>query len=1284
MNQSQTIANRFIINDPEKDLLGRGGMGDVYRAIDNQSGEEVAVKALHAEIIAHDPDLLKRFVREGEALRRLNHPNIVRMIAALEQQGQHYLVMEFVEGGSLQDVLTARGSLPADEVVKIALEVADALARAHHLGIIHRDLKPANVLLAKDGTPRLADFGIAHVDSDQPLTQTGMLVGTVDYLSPEMCQGETPDERSDIWAFGVLLFEMLSGKLPFEGKSLTAKITAILTQPVPDLTQVVSSTPETLIDLIYRMLEKDRLQRIPSVRMVGAELEALLKGRGPVTPAPGHAAQPTTDPKPTSNEQSEQNKIVTVLFASALDFDEVVTAAKGPEAAQHALLNLHERMEQIIATRAGQLVNQGEHDWLALWGATVTNEDNAERAVRAALDLQAAVRELGAGIFTESETEPLPLKIGVHTGMTLLTPGEKKDTFTASGTAITLAQRLAEAADGSILISPDTFRAVQGVFDLREDLPLKVRGRKEPLPTYRVIAAKPRAFRVRSYAVAGIETKLVGREAEFKQLQNAYLNAYEENETQVVTVLSESGLGKSRLLNEFDQWYDLRPEDIRVFQGYATPAMTSRPYALWRDLLSFRFEILDDDPLPLVRQKMENGITDLLGKPDTEMAHLMGYLAGFDFADSPHIKGLLGDPQQLTARARQLAFRFFERLGKIQPAIIKLEDVHYADDASLDLFNELPIEQPALPLTIIYLARPALLERRPAWGSAQGFHKRLLLAPLDKRESRDLARDLLQKIPDPPKTLRDLLVERAEGNPLFMEELVRLLLEDRVIMTEGEQWSVEEARLADLRVPPSLMGVLQTRLDTLPYTEKLTLQRAAAFGRVFHDTLLRAMDAVDVTHVRDLPATLKTLETRGFIQRRETSAFAGSLEYAFAQGMLRDMLYVTLVERQRRTYHTACASWLAQTERAEEYLPLIAEHYEKADNLVNAAEYLERAGDKAMTVSGFADAVGFYSRARSLATNSPFSISLKLGEASYRLGDYPAARAALEAAQAAATTEADRAAALAVLGEMTSELGDYAAAQNILTDAVPMARRSGNQTVLCRTLYALGDVDWRLGKLDEARVAVDESLRLARELGDLTRELFALNRLGTVYIQVDLAEAERLYAEVYKRAAAAGNRERAMTALNNLGEVVRERQDYTLARDYFQQALTLAREVGAQDAVAMCLSNLADGDIRLSELPAARAKLCEGLALALRLGALPWVLVAVTNFANLAHAEGRTERALALMGLVRHHPAMKSDDQRTLDMMLAQWALDPAVVEAGMARGAELDWDATIQELLKE
>ncbi|MCP4540926.1 MAG: protein kinase [Chloroflexi bacterium] len=307
MMTGQIITNRFEINDLEKDLLGQGGMGDVYRGVDTQTGQTVAIKVLKPDVIARNPDIVTRFIREGKALRQLKHPNIVEMVAAVEEDGQHYLVMEYVGGGSLEDLLEEQGRLPVSRAAEISLDLADALTRAHRLDIIHRDLKPANVLLAEDGTPRLTDFGIAHIADSPRLTQTGMLIGTVDYLSPEACQGETLDGRVDIWAFGVMMYEMLTGERPFTGKIVTAVITSILIQPVPDLSMFSPDLPDALVDLIYRMLKKDRIQRIPSVRLVGAELEAILHERE-ITPSSPRPASSVTGRFATTTPSTDTTK----------------------------------------------------------------------------------------------------------------------------------------------------------------------------------------------------------------------------------------------------------------------------------------------------------------------------------------------------------------------------------------------------------------------------------------------------------------------------------------------------------------------------------------------------------------------------------------------------------------------------------------------------------------------------------------------------------------------------------------------------------------------------------------------------------------------------------------------------------------------------------------------------------------------------------------------------------------------------------------------------------------
>ncbi len=277
-DEADLIAGQYELGEP----IGQGAMGTVYRGRDSVTGQRVAIKMLDRSRVAGNPELVERFRREGEALRQLAHPNIVQLIATDEKEGHHYLVMELVEGGDLLDFLHAQTRTqpqpPLPLVLSIALDLSDALTRAHRLNILHRDIKPANVLLDDNGRPKLADFGIARLGQDSTLTQHGGVLGTVAYLSPEACQGEPLDERADIWAFGLLLYEMLAGQRPFAKPTSAATLMAILQEPTPDIRHIRQDLPPALSDLLDQMLRKDKNQRIASVRLVGAALEAILKG----------------------------------------------------------------------------------------------------------------------------------------------------------------------------------------------------------------------------------------------------------------------------------------------------------------------------------------------------------------------------------------------------------------------------------------------------------------------------------------------------------------------------------------------------------------------------------------------------------------------------------------------------------------------------------------------------------------------------------------------------------------------------------------------------------------------------------------------------------------------------------------------------------------------------------------------------------------------------------------------------------------------------------------------
>lgn len=273
---SKMVAGRYKIEGE----LGSGGMGTVYKGLDTETNQTVAIKQLHPKL--SDEQLIERFKREGEALRDLNHPNIVKMLDAVEEYNQHYLIMEYVSGSDLSDLIKQE-QLALEKILNFSIDLADALTRAHRLNIIHRDLKPANVLIGEDGILRLTDFGVAHIGSKERVTDTDAIVGTIHYLPPEAFDDGTFDGRGDIWAFGVILYELLTGELPFNGAGVVQIFQSIVSDPIPDLEELRPDIPLALIDLTYRMLERNYHVRIPSVRIVGAELEAIAEGRATTT-----------------------------------------------------------------------------------------------------------------------------------------------------------------------------------------------------------------------------------------------------------------------------------------------------------------------------------------------------------------------------------------------------------------------------------------------------------------------------------------------------------------------------------------------------------------------------------------------------------------------------------------------------------------------------------------------------------------------------------------------------------------------------------------------------------------------------------------------------------------------------------------------------------------------------------------------------------------------------------------------------------------------------------------
>ena len=932
-----------------------------------------------------------------------------------------------------------------------------------------------------------------------------------------------------------------------------------------------------------------RIRRIES-EQIAASIAALEAQRALLGDAVTDTAQASlkeklaalSAPAPSAAQQLKQ---VTVLFADVVDSTRL-SGQLDPEDVLAVMEGALRRFASVIERHGGRVLQFAGDGLHAAFGVEATREDDPERAVRAGLALLAEAKLHAADVAAKFALPDFAIRVGINTGPVLMGGGLDADK-TAMGLAIHVARRMEESAPvGGLRISHDTYRHVRGVFDVTEEPPLAVKGVDLPMRTYLVQCAKPRAFRNTPRGIEGIETRMVGRERELGQIQECFESALEDRELSLVTVVGEAGLGKSRLLYEFDNWLELRPEKIWLFRGRAYPQGTGQPYGLLRDLFAWRFQIQDSDSLEQARAKLHAGIAPWFDPGGDEQAALLGHLIGLDYSESPHIAGILQDARQIRDRGFHAAAQYFRRLSQsnADPVAILLDDLHWADDGSLDFINYLAEVARDLPILVVCLARPVLFERRPRWGSGQAAHARIELAPLGKRGSRELAEVLLQRLSEVPQVLRELITGGAEGNPFYMEELTKMLIDDGVIVTGPELWQVAPERLVKVHIPATLTGVLQARLDALPREEKTALQQAAVVGHVFWDEAVAAIHAPS-------KAALPALSRRELVFGRETTAVEEASEYVFKHHVLHQVTYDSVLKRDRRDYHQKTADWLSAKSgaRVSEYLGLIADHYERAGDTVNAAAYLRRAGEDAAQRYANAAALDYLNRALALtpeADRAGHFALLLAREAVFELqAARPAQRADLDALEALADQlddDALRAKVFTKRAQYANSVSDYPGAIEAARRALALSAAADASTALRADSY-WGWASMRQGDHAGAQARADANLATARECGDRRAEADALRLLAAI----------------------AG-----------------EQGNATASRQFNEQSLLLNRLLGDRRGEATDLNNLGDSETRLGNFPAAATWLEQSLQLARALGALRGECVALANLALVEHSRG--------------------------------------------------------------
>jgi predicted Ser/Thr protein kinase len=841
-------------------------MGTVYRAFDRIGKRPVALKMLRRQ----EAEDLVRFSREAAVLSELADPSVVQYLGhGRTHRGEAYIAMEWLDGEPLRSALDRELFAP-ETAVAIVRRVAAALAVAHRRGIVHRDLKPSNVFLVESSIERvkLLDFGIArHVEDTGNLTGTGTLVGTWCYMAPEQIHGSTIDVRADVFALGCVLYECLSGRRAFSAKDPAAVLAKVLVEDPPDLRQVRAGVSSSLANLVTQMLSKEPEERPADAEAVVRALDEL----------PSLASSGDRPSMPSLTRAERRMTWVLVAGTPPKDLDETATAAKGGR---------FPSLQPVMDAYGGKLDVAHQDFIVASFSGRGAPLDLGIRAARCSLALQTLLRGM-----------PLSLACGVGI------PGH---TSPSSDVLERAFAGLGPIRRGAIRLDMTSTRLLGEHFELHTDESgIYLARERDPLDI------------VRNLLFLGRETPFVGRDRELATLEAVFEESVSERVARAVLISGDPGVGKSRLSYELLRRIDRRDDPIAVFLAHGDSVTTITPYGLVVGAIRRSAGMLEGGHPERRRNQLRRRLSTTIPNERSRfdrIAQFLGEIAGVPEPDAtarPEVRQARGDSARMRDGVCDAFIDWMRSECESHPVVFVLENLQWGDRQTLALVDTALFALRDHPFMVLALGRPEVRKRFGGlWVGRDVLELRL--GQLTRRASGKLLDALLGgRTPDAAG-----IVERADGNPYYLEELARAVCEEQ----SGE-------------VPDTVVGMAQARLDAVSPDARRLLRAASVYGRRFSKGGVAALlGGPDLS--QQLDGLLDELECNEIVVRCRHAAFPGEVDYEFRQTMIRDAAYALLTDDDQKLGHGLAAAWLLS--QGEPDWNVVAEHYARSGQRVDS------------------------------------------------------------------------------------------------------------------------------------------------------------------------------------------------------------------------------------------------------------------------------------------------------------------------------------------------------------